>query len=362
MALWRIELLQDTLTSWTDLTHTSTTNALNITSAGTVTFGATDVLTGADSVTFGNVAIALTLNDAATVVVQSGASTATESVVFGDGSFAQSVTYTSTGAVDFSFDTANFSNEAKITMVSNVGATTTFNVTGVGGGVPNMTSFNMNGANLDVINVGAVSGATVFNFLNGTYANVLQTNTNGVLSGPTVNAVETGAAVTYSFLTDYTGAANHVLTIAGFDVGATGDVLILGSATVVLQTGIVMVGATALEQVAGSFTDALELSGAAFQVGGNGVVGSNLAAIGNAGTVEAAIIAAGIRPTTFASGKGFYVLMDNGVDTGVYQVTEGATDTGTAGVLDMPADFSVVLVAKLVGVADCGTVDAANIS
>ena len=74
---------------------------------------------------------------------------------------------------------------------------------------------------------------------------------------------------------------------------------------------------------------------------------------------EAKIIAAAITLAAQTAGQGFYAVLDNGTDTGIYQVTLAGT-AGTAGVIDNVADFSVVLVGVLSGVADAGTLTAAN--
>ena len=142
--------------------------------------------------------------------------------------------------------------------------------------------------------------------------------------------------------------------MSGFTAGAgTGaDIINLGG-VIVAQPGIVTTGAAATQGAAGAFTDLLVLSGASTQVSGS------LTQTGNAGEVEAKIIAAAITLAAQTATQGFYAVLDNGTDTGIYQVTLNAT-AGTAGVIDNAGDLSVVLVGVLLGVSDAGTLVAGN--
>ncbi len=151
----------------------------------------------------------------------------------------------------------------------------------------------------------------------------------------TLNYAEGGAAFTFANF-----GATDVLNLDG-----------LGALTAV--PAVVTAGATIVSSVAGSAKSIAILSGATFQINGA------LNQVGDAGEVEAKIIAAGLLDAGQVAGEFFYVALDNGTSTGIYRVTEAAT-AGTAGVLDVAADFSVTLVGTLQGVTDAGTLVAGN--
>jgi Ca2+-binding RTX toxin-like protein len=163
------------------------------------------------------------------------------------------------------------------------------------------------------------------------------------------------------------GGTNQVaVTVSGFQAGATstavgGDIIDLFAAAngttatnVTTTTGILTTGAT-YAAVATNATNNYVLSGAAFQVSGA------LTQVGDAGAVEAAIIAAGLRTGTVNDGRFILVTLDNGTDTGIYRVTTNTDVGGVATTIDQAGDLSVILVATLVGVSDAGTLIAANI-
>jgi len=209
-------------------------------------------------------------------------------------------------------------------------------------------------ANLDTISLGGVTSAQTFVFGAGTATTLLQSNTAGVLAGPVVNITEsTSTQVAYTLNTDTGGASTHVLNVVGFDAGAGGDVLDLGTAgaTVTATAGIAVAGASVsmtAAAAAGGPTTLYVLQGSTMRVNGN------LAATGDAGVVEAAIINAALKATgsgggAWVAGDEFYVVLDNGTDSGVYRVATAGTPAGGEAI-DTAAEFSVTLVAILQGV------------
>jgi hypothetical protein len=223
----------------------------------------------------------------------------------------------------------------------------------------------------DVITVGGITSAATIDYGTGLADTVAGTGRNtaavlqaapaagatiGISTGVYTNVAETGTTqYSYTLSTDSSNTATSVLVISGFDVGATasgGDVLNLGG-TITTQPGVVGTGAV-MPLSSATVNTAVVLSGASTQISGQ------LSQTGNAGAVEAAILAAGITTGTYSAGAIGYVVLDNGVDTGVYRLAATA-NTSVANALDQAADFTVQLVAVLVGVSDAGTLIAANI-
>lgn len=176
---------------------------------------------------------------------------------------------------------------------------------------------------------------------------------NKITAAKTVN-IATGGSDTINVA--HTSTA--VVTVNGFTAGATasgGDVFKLfqddGTTALSLTTnaGIVTTGATVVS-AATNPSNAYIFSGASFQISGA------LTATGDGGAVEAAIIAA--NTTGAAANQTFVVALDNGTDTGIYVVTTAGAVNGT---LDLASEFSVKLVGTLAGVADSGTLVAANL-
>jgi Ca2+-binding RTX toxin-like protein len=193
------------------------------------------------------------------------------------------------------------------------------------------------------------SGVAVARTINGdSGANVI--TLAGISAAKTIN-LGTGGTDTVALSMDATAVA----TINGFTAGTGGDVLNLTAAddtaiTVTTSTGVVVAGAT----VDFRATDANTLhvlSGSSFQINGA------LSLTTDAGEVEAKIIAAALADSSVTTGEFLMVALDNGVDTGIYKIT-AATVTGA---LDGAAEFSVTLIASLVGVSDAGTIVAGNI-
>ena len=88
-------------------------------------------------------------------------------------------------------------------------------------------------------------------------------------------------------------------------------------------------------------------------------ISGSLDQVGDAGGVEAAIIAAGMISNNAHAAVSTYFAIDNGVDTGIYRVVIDATATAAA--VDSAAEItSVVQVATLVGVADASLLVGAN--
>ena len=147
-------------------------------------------------------------------------------------------------------------------------------------------------------------------------------------------------------------------TIQGWAVGDVIDLVAAadGSTGVTVTTtpNIAIAGATVVS-AATNATTAYVLSGAAMQISGA------LTETGDAGAVEAAIIAAGLRQATVTNGQFITVVLDNGTDTGIYRVTTNTDVGGTATVMDVAGDLTVVLIATLVGVSNCGSLVAASI-
>jgi hypothetical protein len=337
-----------------------------ISSAGDVSF-ASDTTTALDAITYQDVAVNLTLNNSAQAVTQGATTpgTAAQTVTFGTTAAAQSVTINSTGTVTFNETTTNLTAMAggdvgDHTLVSVAGATTILNITGGATTTAVMTEADLviANANLDRIQFGDVTAASTFDFGAGTSTVTLAdpSNSTTLAAGPITSIASTGSTnIAFTLKTDSGNVGTKALVVTGFTAGAgTGaDVINLGG-TIVSQTGITTTGAAATEGAAGSATDNLILSGANFQISGS------LTQTGNAGDVEAKIIAAGITLANQTNTKVFYATLDNGTDTGIYQVTLAAS-AGTASIIDNAGDLSVKLVGVLLGVGDAGTLVAANI-
>jgi len=371
------------------------TSRLTITDGGTVSF-AGDTLTAVDLVNFGSAAdMALTTGNQVLTVTQTGTGAAVTSFVIGSAATltatditannaAQTLTAVSTGAVNFNLAlntlqnisatvtaNGNATDLGDITLVSAAGATTTLNITGgtattattvatvASTFVANLADADLvtTNANLDFINIGSLTAATTIGFGAGTSATLLAAGTNAttLAAGPVVQIASTGATnIAFTLATDSGNAGTRALVVSGFTAGSgTGaDVINLGG-TIVAQAGIATTGAAAAQAAAGAFTDLLILTSAATQVSGS------LTQTGNAGEVEAKIIAAGITLAAQTANEGFYAVLDNGTDTGIYRVTLNGT-AGTAGIIDNVGDFSVTLVGVLLGVSDTGTLAAGN--
>jgi hypothetical protein len=352
------------ITSLVDTTGTGDLN-LAISDAGTVSLSG-DTTTNLTAITWGTTALDLTLNNTANTVTQTGG-TATNTVTAGSTTIAgQSITLATTGVANFNVTAAALTTEsaagdvADFTLVSAAAATTTLNITGAGSATAIFiqdADLVFTTARLDLVTVGGVTSAQTFNYGTGLSTTVA---TDAGIEGVTVNAAETGSTqVSYTFATDSAGTADTTLTITGFDVGASGDVIDLSgtgdavTSSVVATTGFGLGAAVAAANIVTNVILGLSAS----QITGA------LTQTGDAGAVEAAIIAAGLA-TSVGNASLVYVTLDNGVDTGIYRINydEAAADGANAGVLNLASEISgVTLVAVLTGVADCSTLVAGNI-
>ena len=138
--------------------------------------------------------------------------------------------------------------------------------------------------------------------------------------------------------------ATALTTITGFTPGASGDVLNLvnadNSAVDLTTTGPILAAGVTINSDATDADEAFIFASTASQISGL------LSATGNGGSVEAAIIAAGlVGATTIADGEFFIAAIDNGTDTGIYRVT--ANDTALIDASDIDG---ITQIATLVGV------------
>jgi hypothetical protein len=381
----------DALTSVVSGSATGEINLI-ISDAASVSF-AGDTLTNVDVVNFGSTSAgSVTTGLSAIAVTQTGTGTAATTFTIGSApvltatditttNTAQTFTAVSTGTVTFNLPVAtlnaisgvvtangNAYDAGDITLVSPAAATTTLNLTGalttattVATVAHTFSSVLMNDADLvltnarlDFINVGGVTADAVFSYGTG----VAATSTRVTIP---VIATEVGATqYSYSFVTDNAGTADQTLSITGFDVGASGDKLLLSNAanpiaasavSKISTTGFGFSGAA--QVAAGAEAAVLVLQASAFQVTGS------LDQVGDAGAVEAAIIAAGLISNGGHADVSTYIALDNGTDTGIYRVILDATNGAVT--IDTAAEItSVVLVATLVGVSDVGTLVGAN--
>jgi hypothetical protein len=147
--------------------------------------------------------------------------------------------------------------------------------------------------------------------------------------------------------------ASATATISGFGAGTGGDILdLLKAADIALSvtsSGPIVTTGAAIVDAATDPTNLYILAGSTFQISGA------LTNVADAGTVEAAIVAAGFTGTT-ADGEFFLVALDNGTDTGVYRVTSNDTAITAASDID-----GITLLAVLSGVQADNLV-AANIA
>jgi len=194
-------------------------------------------------------------------------------------------------------------------------------------------------------------------------ANVIQPSADGVaISAAKTVALGSDAAIDRVVI-DQIGTDSAVTTVTGFVVA--NDVIDLntsgGSATAEVITsnvaipGFTVGGGAAI--AAGAVVQAMILGSAAAQISGA------LTNTGNAGAVEAAVIAGGLLTVTATNvAVTAYVVLDNGTDTGIYRVVlDNAVDDASAGLaIDTAAELTVTLVGVLTGIADASTLGAAN--
>jgi len=356
----------------TVVSDAATTGVLNliITTAGSVSF-ASDVTTNIDSISYEDVAVTLTLNNAANSVTQ-GATTpgsSNQSVTFGTlaTTAGMSADIRSTGTVDFNvaasglFAIATASVSAAspdqgsyaFSVTGVTAATVNLNVTGAGSTFSLGNDVDIAMTRVDTVNINTTSASTIVAGATGTLTLV-----------PTLNLGSTAGHLVHL---DSDGTQSRSVTISGFATGTSGDRLLLSQATdgsvgtggltganiiADLQTTGVSVGA--FSTVVGGAVDLLVLSGSAFQISGA------LTSTGTGGGVASKIIAAGLLSN--GTERFGYVVLDNGTDSGLYRVGFDADVGGaTTTVIDAAGDVtSITLIATLTGVADAGTLISAN--
>jgi hypothetical protein len=307
------------------------------------------------------VAVNLTLNNTANVVTQGAttAGSAAQSVTFSTVAAAQTVTINSTGTVAFNVTPAlgvllTAGAVADTTPIAVAAATVSLNWIGDAGTIIDINDGDLAlaNANLDVINVGGVVGAQSFTYGTG----VAATATRVAIP---VNAVETGTTqYSYTFVMDNAGTQDQTFSITGFDTGAVangGDVITLSNAAGSVTARSIAATGTTVATAANiaAAAELLILNPASMQISGA------LDSTGDAGPVEAALLAAGIV-TGAAATTYFYAAIDNGTSTGIYRVT--TVESADADVIvNLASEITAVqLVAVLTGVSDASTLVAAN--
>jgi Ca2+-binding RTX toxin-like protein len=358
------------ITSFIDTTGTGDTD-LTLSDAGTVSF-AGDTVTNLDTVTVGANATDFTFPNIANqtgniILTQSGASGGTQTMTFGtltNGGAEQHAITASTGTVSFNISAASmalvtqpvFSNAGgadgagRVLMTAATGATSELNITGAGGNFMLIDDVDFAPTAIDTININTTSASAI-----GVGVDVAVT---------TPSTVNLGSFSGHTLKMDPLGTQTGVVNITGFAAGASGDIIELNDAGADYTGEIVSfanVATTGYSSVIGSddvavtgIVEVIVFSAASMQVSGS------LTATGDAGAVEAAIIAAGFIP--FNGDETFiYGVLDNGTQTGLYRMTidEAAGDDIAAGPVSAASELSVVLIATL-DVADSSTLTAAN--
>jgi len=344
---------------------------LLITTAGDVSF-VDDTTTAVNLISYQDVAVNLTLNNTANAVTQGGttAGSAAQTVTFSTVAAAQTVTINSTGTVAFNISPPlgvllSAGAVADTTPIAVAGATVSLNWIGTAGTAIDINDEDLqlgatlgvednSGANLDVINVGGVVGAQSFTYGTGLAATATRVTIP-------VNATETGATqYVYTFITDNAGTSDQTLAITGFDAGTGGDKLLLSNAAnAIASTAVFKIATTGYTYDATNAVAAgAEANILVLQAAGSQVTGA-LNQVANAGAVEAAILAAGLVSGTAHAAVSTYIVLDNGVDTGIYRVVLDASANG--GVVDSVDEITaVVLIATLTGVSDVSNLVGTN--
>jgi len=351
--------------------HAGDTVTLLISDAGTVSLSG-DTTTALDAITY-DAAVDLTLNNSAQAVTQGGgaAGTGTQTVTFGDGSAIQSAVIGSTGTVTFNITAAALatvaaadvdatsvsSTEALQTMQAAAGATAVVNVTGTGGAFMLLDATPAEGdddlvlTNIDTVNINTTTASTIVAAVQD--AEIDFTLNLGSVAGHTVTL-------------DSNGTQNAAVTITGFAAGTSGDIISLSEATtadlggddittvnITATTGLTIAGATS----AAGIVNVVVAGQAGAQISGA------LTDTGDAGAVEAAIIAAGITVSgSNSADEYFYFAADNGTGTGIYRVTLASANIADAAdeAIDAANEISAVQLIATIDVADASTLVAGN--
>jgi len=347
------------------------TVTLLISDAGTVSLSG-DTTTALDAITYQAVAVDLTLSNTATALTQGGTTpgTATQTVTHGDGATIQSVTINSTGTVTFNVtaaalaavavadvDGTESAAEAIQSFITVAGATAAVNVTGAGGQFTLIDSAANGDADLVLTNIDTVN-------INTTSASVL---VGGVGTDEIDFTLNLGSFSGHTVFLDTAGTANSAVTITGFAAGTGGDVIELSEATTAAPqvgndiTAVNFIATTGFSYSAAEVVAAgAEVNVFVLQSAASQVVGT-LTSTGDAGGVEAAIVAAGLYNSNAAhAAVSVYIVLDNGIDTGIYRVDLDVA-AGTSVVDNTNEIITVQLVAVLTGISDVSTLISANL-
>jgi len=341
------------------------TVTLLLSDAGTVSLSG-DTTTALDAITY-DAAVDLTLSNTATAVTQGGGTpgTAAQTITIGDGSAVQSATINSTGAATFNVTAAALATvavadvdntvsaaEALTSFIAVAGATAVVNVTGAGGNFTLLDATPAAGdddlvlTNIDTVNINTTSASIV---VAGNEDDEIDFTLNlGAFSGHSVHL-------------DTIGTANSSVTITGFAAGTGGDVVLIGEPTTAGNTDMttVVVAATTGGTLPGTGTTATAATSLYVATGSGAQISGALTDTGDAGSVEAAIIAAGIIITgASAADEFFYFVADNGTGTGIYRVASASANMATD-VIDAANEIAVQLIGTL-DVADSSSLIAAN--
>jgi Ca2+-binding RTX toxin-like protein len=357
------------LTSIVDTTGTGDTD-ITISSAGTVSF-AGDTVTNIDTITVGATALDFTFANAANstgdiALTQTGAAGGTQTITFGtlaNAGVAQSATIASTGTVTFNVSAASldlitaplFDGNAgadaagAMTASAAAAATATLNVTGAGGEFMLVDDVDFALTNIDTININTTTASQIGAGVDG-----------AVTLAPTLNL---GTVAGHTVKMDADGTQSGTVTITGFAAGASGDIIALNDAGADFTDEITTFGSIATDgytlpatAAANAVVTVINLTGAAYQISGA------LTQTGDAGAVEAAIIAADLV-TPAGDASNIYVVLDNGTDTGIYRMAydEVAANGANAGVISAAAEITgLALIGVLSGVSDNSALVAAN--
>ena len=334
--------------------------------SGTVDYSG-DTTTNLTDINWEALPVALTLNNTANTVVQGAAvaGTGAQTITMGSGAAIQSATINSTGDATFNVtaaalavvavadvDSTISAAEALQSFIGVAGATAVVNVTGAGGNFTLLDATPSDGdddlvfTNIDTVNVNTTTASII----------VVQ-NENDAIDF-TLNL---GAFAGHEVQLDTIGTAVTAVTITGFAAGASGDKILMNEATTITATDVTTFvnASTTGGTLPGTGTNATTVT--SLYIGSSTasqIVGA-LTSVGDAGPVEASIIAAAMNITgANIADEFFYYAADNGTATGIYRVV-----TASANMADLipnaSNEMAVTLIATL-DVADSSTLVAAN--
>ena len=292
----------------------------------------------------------MTLNNTANTVVQGNATPGTDAqtVTFGSGAAAQSVTINSTGAVTFNVtaaalatvsaadvDATQSAAEDLQSFIAVAGATAVVNVTGAGGAFGLLDATPAEGdddlafTNIDTVNINTTTASTIVAAAQD--AEIDFTLNLGTVAG-------------HNVAMDTNGTQDGVVTVTGFAAGASGDIVTLSEATtadlpgddITAVASVATTGYTVTSDTvaAADIAEVVILTSATAQITGP------LTGTGDAGGVEAAILAAGMNAVT-GDATTIYVVADNGTATGIYRVAvdTAAADGAAGGAIDAASEI-----------------------